>query len=105
MFKNAAREPNVFNRRAGDGCEINQNWVKNRRWLRQEAGCRARREKIRLRGEMGAIQRRLNTALIPDPIDHVEHQQRLHAAVGETLPGLCERDITKAARVQKKLRS
>ena len=44
----------------------------------------------------------LDMAGMQEPIDHVEHEQRLHAVVGETLPRFRERDITEAARVPEK---
>ena len=44
----------------------------------------------------------LDVTGMQEPIDHVEHEQRLHAVVGETLPRFRERDITQAARVSEK---
>src|SRR6266699_2866149 len=36
------------------------------------------------------------------PVDHVEHEQRLHAVVGKAFPGFGEREIAETARVADK---
>ncbi|HEV2044965.1 MAG TPA: hypothetical protein VGQ95_00025 [Chthoniobacterales bacterium] len=36
------------------------------------------------------------------PVDHVEHEQRLHAVVGKTFPRLGEGDVGETSRVADK---
>ena len=41
----------------------------------------------------------LDVAWMQQPVDHVEHKQRLHPVIGETFPGFGESDVAKSARM------
>ena len=100
-----ASEPTIRDQSAGDRREINQTGVET------EDGRGERLDDKRAAKDLDQMAKRaeprdlLDVAGKQQPIDHVEHEQRLHAVVGETLPRFGERDVTQTARMPEKLRS
>src|SRR5437588_2794167 len=98
--RNGATEPSVSDQTAGDRREINQTGVKteDRRGERLNVERMAINDfqEMSKRGETGNM---FDVARMEKPIDHVEHEERLHPVVREAFPSFGERDVTEPARV------
>src|SRR5207249_4986851 len=92
-------EDAIGDQAASDRCEINETGVETE----DRRGERLHREwppnaldQVAKRAEPGDV---LDVSGVQQSVDHVEHEQRLHAVVGKAFPGLGEGDIAETARM------
>jgi len=95
-----ASEHAVGDQSAANRREINQTSVeaencRSQRLHRERASINAL-EQVAKRTEPGDA---LDVSGVQQPVDHVEHEQRLHAIIGKAFPSFGEGEITETARM------